>query len=544
MSNKLSLPLAVVLLSACITPTDSTREPGAGGGAGAGATPIAVDSAGSTETVTQNLTTNVRDLEASLGFLETSKLLPELLRFGPEVDTEEVGQVIPGEGDQGDIDGEDAAIEVELQRPLEELIEELRERVLIEDSVEDDGDERTVIYMLDPERVCPEADEDGMADGGVDAECVRQLTEVPVRVRVTSFAEGDVDLALLIGEGRIEVARAQIHRNMLAAELDLGALREAALLIGDDEDDAKLPDVMEGVVRAELRRNDARDFTATISIGQDIRIEDRDGDSEIAVRIGETPALVSVRLDGVAKVITAQLGLGEVEVALPWQQIVDSLYAGDAGGGCATAIGEDGEPGEVECWQEESEPAPEVEGALELFLSGLTGRTSFSGDEDRIEITDLTLGGDTTTVKVDGDTIIALDLNKNAGRKAAIAVQEVRNGNLRIEVAPELDVAIAFALHHVADAFEADSIPSFMLDERLGVRLDGAATPALETVGTDEARQLRVADGELTLWSTAMDDDVIVPEGQCIAGPDDDGEEAADAGHPLFGGIEAVECGL
>ena len=103
-----------------------------------------------------------------------------------------------------------------------------------------------------------------------------------------------------------------------------------------------------------------------------------------------------------------------------------------------------------------------------------------------------------------------------------------------------LDLAVAFALRHVQDVF--DDIPSFMLDETLGVRLDGAAIPALETVGDDEARQLRVAAGTLTLWSTALDDDVIVQAGMCVVGPEDE-EEPAEGRHPLFGGVQAQECG-
>ena len=566
------LTACVLLAAACMTPNDD-HGTGGGGGAGAGggagggsvADRVPVDATGTTETATQNLRSNVEELDASLRFLTDSDLLPELLAFGPRGESaEESGQVGPEDGPGGNDDGDDEPIvvEVRLDEPLDDLIEGLRERVMVEADIEDDGDANTVIYRLDPDRVCRDLDDDraegvvtpgedgpgedredhdGDDDGDAEAECRRQLTETPVRVRVTSYAEGDVDLALLIGEERLEVLFVQIHRDLLAAQLDLGATRQAIELLGDDEADADLPDVVEGVVRIELRRNGPADFTGTLSILQDIRIEHQDGDKEISVRIGETPALVSVRLDGAAKVITAQLGIGEVEVAMPWQQIVDALYSSDAGGGCAGAMGHDGEPaGEVECWEDEPEEAPQVDGTFEAFLAGLTGRTSFSGDEDRLELTDLTLGAETSTVKVDDDTLIAVDLNKDAGRKAAVSVQEVRNGNLRIEVVPELDVAVAFALRHVQDVF--DDIPSFMLDETLGVRLDGAATPALETVG-DESRQLRVADGELTLWSTAMDDDVIITEGMCVAGPDDD-DEPVEGAHPVFGGIEALQCGF
>lgn len=74
------------------------------------------------------------------------------------------------------------------------------------------------------------------------------------------------------------------------------------------------------------------------------------------------------------------------------------------------------------------------------------------------------------------------------------------------------------------------------MDESLGARVDSADTPALDVQRTEDT-QLQMTSGRLTLWSSEMDGDVVIEEGECINSIDDEGmtEEDEDALHDLFG---------
>lgn len=586
----LTLALALSLAAACVEPLSSGGGGGGGGGAdGAPAAVKPVDHGVVTETTTQALRGQTRDLDAALEFIEASELLPELLGAVPWGGEE---RREAGEGDDpgprpepGDEEGdgrEDAGppeITIEVDRSGDDAIEELMERILIASTIEEDTDDLAITYRIDGERVCEGDEDEGGAPGagggpdgwdvppppdapefpedeggpGDDEDCLRFLRDVPVRVRVTSPADGAVDLSLLVGADEHEVVRLEVRPDSLAVRLDLGALKAAAELaldVLDDPDDDEprpdLPDVVEGVVRAELVRNAPRAFTTTLSIVRAVRVE-QGGDEPIAVRVGATPSLVSFDLDGAARRLTAQLGLGEVEARLPYQWLVDAAHSDgeDAEGGCR--MGPDGEP--EECFGEEiepaepAEPAPDVDGTLRVFLAGLTGRTTFTGERDRLEVTDITLGARQSSLSLDGETLVAIDLNEDAGRKLAAELTG-GDGQVGVSVSPELDFAVTFALHRIADDLGGDDeVPPFMLDESLGLRLDGADRPAVKTVGGEEDRQVQVAKGALTLWSTAMAEDVVIREGQCVVGPEDE-EELPEGAHPLFGGISGQACGL
>ena len=101
-----------------------------------------------------------------------------------------------------------------------------------------------------------------------------------------------------------------------------------------------------------------------------------------------------------------------------------------------------------------------------------------------------------------------------------------------------------FAMQPVQDDFE--DLPDFLLGETITVRFDGAASPTLESVGTnDDDREMQVTSGQLTLSSTAMAADVVIAEGMCIGS--DDGEDLTeaerDARHDIFGELVAETCG-
>jgi len=595
--HRLSVLAALLLVPGCLTENSGG---GSGGGAGGGGgTPQPVDHAGATGTATSNLRVNVEEFEEAFDFVEASQLFDELADLFPaeEID-EDVGAPRPEQpGDPGheppppddppEGQGEvvDEELDVDFGEILDEALEVLQERLLVEEQVEVDADNE-VVYLLDPERICEEDEGDAPeprpappeGDGGGEAgdppppveeegddseeECRRVLTEVPLRIRVTSLREGDVDLTLLVGEPRHEPLRVELHADLLAVQVDLAAGKAALELLAEaaqDEDDEELdlPDSMAGVVRAELLKNAARDYTASLSILEAVVVEDG-GDEPVTVRLGMAKPMVSLRLDGNAETATGRLAVGTVDVSIPYQWFVDDWYSddgdcmrGDGGGGDPGDPGDPGPPDgeepppphddgwEDDCEGEGEEP-PDVQGTLRVHVAGLTGESTFSGEQDRIEVTGVGLGPDTSTVSLDAKTLAALDLNADHGRVFDWALALDDADNVRLEVTPAFDLSLMMALRHVADDLGEDDLPPFALDETLSVTLDGAATPALESVGDGDDRQLQVAEGRLTLASTAAADDVVVEAGQCIGELDE--EEVDEDAHELLGHLEARAC--
>ena len=407
----LALLAPLLLTQACLTESKSGGGGGGGGGEPAGGgTPQPVDHTAATGTATSNLRENVEDFEAAFDFVEASQLIEQLLDLFPVEEPDDEAEPWPDERPMppGDDDGQEPPppddgqgggevveeeLDIDFGEALDEVLEAIEERLLVEEQVEEDA-EHSVTYLLDPERVCqedegadspPRRDDDVGPDGQEedpegDDECRRVLAEVPLRVRVTSFAEGDVDLTLLVGEDRHEPVRVELHADRLAAQVDLAAGKAALELLvdaaaEDDEDQPDLPDAMAGVVRAELLKNAPKDYTASLSILQPVSVEDG-GDEAVTVSLGVAKPLASFRLDGNAQTATAALNVGTVDVSLPYQWFVDGFYGDDVacageGNGEAPMPPRDGEPGDPpEHWEEdcegEGEDPPEVDGSLRI----------------------------------------------------------------------------------------------------------------------------------------------------------------------------------
>lgn len=78
---------------------------------------------------------------------------------------------------------------------------------------------------------------------------------------------------------------------------------------------------------------------------------------------------------------------------------------------------------------------PTYTGVVELFLAGLSGSVTYTADSDVLELDDLAYGEGTITLKHDGNTLFALDLNALDGRRVNLVVNLVDNlvDNLVVE---------------------------------------------------------------------------------------------------------------
>ena len=207
----------------------------------------------------------------------------------------------------------------------------------------------------------------------------------------------------------------------------------------------------------------------------------------------------------------------DLKVALPWQMIVDMFYDDE---GHSEWICETDEEGEEDCWEEwvEAPEPPEVDEASIVEVPGVAGTLHYTLEEDVFELTDMSLGESTTLVSVDSDTIITLDLNPEDGRSMDLAVRSNTHQGVGFEFSPSVDAQLTMAWHKVSSVFE--DLPRFLMDESLGAQMDGTDTPALDILRSDDT-EIQMTSGRLTLWSSEMDEDVVIQEGECITSIDD-----------------------
>jgi len=191
-------------------------------------------------------------------------------------------------------------------------------------------------------------------------------------------------------------------------------------------------------------------------------------------------------------------------------------------------------------------PAPEppdVDGELTIQVPGFIGAIQFDGASDVLSVTDFGLGDMPTTVTVNDDPIIAVNLNAEHSRKGSITASGSANENFSISVSQVLDARVTFSMTHIREVF--DDPPKFLMDETIGIRLDGSDSPTIKTLEAGDKKDMQVSSGRLTLSSTAMAEDVVFEEGMCMGSKSDEGltDEERDQRHDLFGDLAAEMCG-
>lgn len=412
----------------------------------------------------------------------------------------------------------------------------LEENVLIEANLESSS-ASSVTYRLRPESLCDQAGSQtdpapaGGGDVAPDAEgddCARILTDVPVRLVVSSPAEGDVDVELLVGDARANPVDFRLHRDELGLTVDLAGVKAAVLELAAamGEEVPQLPEVVAGVVDLSLRRDGPQDYTVAFSVLSAVEIAGSDPEYSIGIAVAD-PAF-QLRLDGASRTATVDFDVAAVDVVAP----LDALWVR------GEELCEPAEPGAepMPC----GDPLPALLGTLAVHLGGASGELVYDGSSDRVTMTDLGLGDTTTTATLDGRPLLALDLNANAGRRLDLTAEKVADG-VAATFTASLDLALAIDGATLADQLD---VPAWAMDEELRVTFDGAEAPRLVLLdamgddtlpapGTEQLRSVaRVEAGRLTLSSSSLAAPIVVETDACL-----NHTESA----PVDGGLETEE---
>ena len=388
----------------------------------------------------------------------------------------------------------------DLQDEIDKFVARLRAEIFTPANVESESDTE-IVYKVPPSVVC---------DDITDTECVAEATRGQYRLRVTSPAAGDLDVAILMTAMRHETFVVKLYHDRLAVSANLAAIKSATDII--DPDTATEIKRASGVVELSLIKNADRDFSllAEISKAIDIAVtevgEDGTQPQTVTFKLDASDKTYEVRLDGIKKTVSASVNFGAFRLSAPLSGLGDTVGAG------ATMSTTD---------------------LYNLVVGGLNGAFTFDGSTDLLNFKQLGLGDETTAVSVNGNQIFSLDVNRTSGRRFDMSVSMADTDSPTMTFAPGLNAAMKFNFSAIANRFE--SLPPWALNDTLTFELAGTK-PAIR----DNGAGLEVVAGTLRFSSTAVPAaTVVVNAGQCLLSSD---EEPVAPAHELLSSFSAGAC--
>jgi hypothetical protein len=512
--------------------------------------PIPLETSNAALTASENVKQNLIDLGDMLAFMEKSTLM--LDAFGMFEDSQTVCVPLPA-GEEGEPECYEESSEVVVDTDMTEIANEianwLNENVFVDGQLESEGD--SLVYLLDPGTFCAF---DGEDDDGDNQECIDILTKIPIRVRLTSYNEGDLDIDILVGEAQLDPIDLRLYDNLLGVAVDLAATKDVAQLyfdtFGEEGEELEFPSTFSGVLSLSLERTGEGQYELAYEVEKAVQVGLTIEDDEFNISLDKST--VTMTADAATKSISMAAKMGALDVTFPYQAFINAMWdEGEEEYGEGSTESPDDKPEEPQPYDDiMEEEVPSVSGTSALHIAGFTGSATFSAESDSLAITGLGLGNGPTTFKRNDDTLLSIDLNSGGTFDLDVSVD---NEDVIVTVAPKFDLSAMFALATIAD--DLDELPGFLADDTLTATLDGADAPSLRM--QDELDALQVVEGQLTLASLAYPDDtVVVAQGQCVHGeaseessspdvPDEEEDplpEENEDGHELLSGLVVGDC--
>jgi len=500
-------------------------------------------------TAERNLRDHFDSLNSSMTFLNKSDSLDNVLSMLRE---DESGEDEPGEDEPSEdepSEDESSGDAIDLSELRDAALELMVQDIMRKEAAALSSDGLTLTYAIDPEMFCVEDDVDPDESDEAreerlteEAECTDRIAAHELRLIATSDAPGDLNLELQHGKDGTSALRAQLHDDVIAVFISLPQLKSLIEVFVSPED-FELPKTMKGQLAAEVRRHNPLMYGMRVAIVEAIDVTSAPGQDGYSLKIPASDEAGVITIDGAAASLSGAVHVDGVDASVPWQMVVDMFY--DEEGHSESQCEPNPQTGDEEChdvWVDPPE-APSVDQTLFVSIPGIHGELSYTLATDEFRFAGLNLGGATTTVRVDDDRIIGFDLNPDDGRSLGLTVRETKSGDMELALSPSLDARITFAWKHVKEAFE--ELPDVLLDDTIGIRMNGSDAPALRMLDTGDDIEIQVASGKLTLWSVNMSEDVVIEAGQCIESIDDSmlTDEEREAQHDLFGNLNGGTCG-
>jgi hypothetical protein len=477
--------------------------------------------ASKTSNIVQDVSTDVSETLESVGDLKTSAALAEALGIlsgvlgGEEEEAISSALTSISRGQALHIDGEphedDITIEAEeeeesLEDIADGIAEFLEKVVFIEEHVES-ADDKGATFLVKGSVVCDEEtpeDQQGCIDG---------VDELELRVRVVLSGDDGLDMHLEIAPARYNPLSVELRSGSIAVEVDLAdgksAVEHVLQVIGEDGD---LPEVMEGRLRVALSVVDDQSVDISLSILADVRLAMTIEGDYLSLSVGAANPVAFFAADVASGSVGAGVDLGAVDLQLPYGAISE---------------------------EEDSS----ISGDVSLHLAGLSFALDLDDGEESVTISNIGLGDERSTLKLDSTELIGIELNANDDRRFTLVAEPTTNGDSAIfTVSPAAHLTLDFNLAAIVDDLDSDT-PDFLLADSLGISLSGDGSASIEPVRDAVSGEefIRVNTGALTLSASSANSDVSVTSGQCLLGRDEENPRQ-DESHELLRLLEGGDC--
>ena len=459
------------------------------GPGGEGAEPQPVTQTSASQALTANAGGMAASLEANLKFLDDSQLF--MSAMGEAGSSTCSTTIIDGEEFTDCSESEDPSVaDLEIKSGADALIEQLNKAVFVEGNVER-AESLKVTYLLKGDVVCPalDLDEEELAD------CKDMLTKIEVRLAVTSPAQGDVRVDVLIGPDQANPVSFEVFRSSLAAELDFDGVKAAGDHIAKQlgEDAPKMPTTIEGRVRVALKKSGTSGLKGELGILRAIKIDD--DAQNIHVALGAANPAASVTIDSAAKTLISQVSMGAIDI--------EGMVSEEVGEEPTPA------PGDGGANDGDTTGGEKTEYTIKAHVAGLTGKATLKAETDAFTLEGLGWGSEAGTLLINGKKVFEALLNPSAGHKFGLTVKPSEQG-ADIEVTPQLDLSVLLKFGQLdAALLEKLDIDAWMKDDSITVQL--ASGTKLRA-----AEGLEVTSGSVTIRSTAADVNVMASAGMCL----------------------------
>jgi len=276
----------------------------------------------------ENLTQHIDEIDSALQMIENSNIIQNVIDLLSEDEEEDEGE----EEGESEEESEEEDLEVDLSELRDSIIEIFTKDLLNEDeaNLNEAGDLLT--YTPSADRICTE-DEDEEEDRSQEDEenrrreytdCVRRINDHPITIEASAIGDRKINLSMRVGEMPATELQVQIHDDLIAGFIPLPFVKSAIRLLVDEED-LELPDTMEGLIAAEARRVEQEHFALRFAILEDVVIQSVDAES-LTFSYGTSMTPGALSLNGPERVIEGSLDIETIEIAFPWQEMVNFLH--------------------------------------------------------------------------------------------------------------------------------------------------------------------------------------------------------------------------
>lgn len=425
------------------------------------------------KTAQQSISANTAEVSkrvaSSIAFLDESLLMQDAFQFGA---SECLSSSSGADFDTGECSVEPFELDdAEMQRAIDEATGVLETRIFASGNVEAENGS-TVTYLLRGNVVCNEG-------GSVDADCANAVDDAEIRLVVSAPATDDIKIEFQIGPTRARPLDLELGTTELAANLYLGGVKGAvehlALLDGEVPD---LPAQMSGTLRLALKAESDTRASLTFSVIDAINVQS----DEWRLAVGKSSPTFQLTADAALETLESRADLAAIDARFP---SIETSY--------------DAVSGET----------IEVTRRIDLALGGASSATVLSVGDDTLTVTDIGLGDTTTRLSIDGNDVLAVDLNPTDGRRFNATISALEGDAVEVALSPVFDLMVDMNFINAPEVFDVDD---WMLDETLSIVADGANGSRL--LFADD--QVEVLEGNLsiTLGNAAISHQA--GEGQCL----------------------------